>query len=248
MQYWNKNGNIHDDSLPDAGIAQQAYNKAIAGLTNAKNWLNEENSNSDAYKQKINTILGIELLFTPTALKNSMRPFTTAEMVEKFFNNPYIEESPPLYQGERNIQKIIDYFGNNGIIKTPKDKVITNKNNLGHYAFENNPERLEDLGKVKRTFESPDLIIKGQRYGKDFQYYAKPFKHKGEVRGHLNITRNKPNGNFYQTNFNLRGNKLKDLINDGQVIFNNLPVSTAPILKNMPVNNIINDLKRFFNP
>lgn len=79
-------------------------------------------------------------------------------------------------------------------------------------------------------------------------YYAKPFNIDGKVRGHLNIGRAKNIGDFYVTNFRLRNNKLEDLINNGQVIYNNLPVSTAPTSKNVPVNNIINDLKTNFNP
>lgn len=251
MEYWDNKGQVYNDKQEVLNPLQKAYNKALAVGTNAWDWANETNPESDAYKQKKALVEVIETLATRGALKNQTIPkFTmpTGKMVDSFFTNSKIEESPDLYTGDRTYQAVIDYIGNNGIIKTPTDKAVMNDRNLWHYLFQNNPERLKDLGKVKRAFEKPDLVIKGQRDGKDYRYYAKPFKHNGEIKGHLNITRDKTNGNYYQTNFNLRGNKLADLINNGQVIYNNLPSSTAPIFKNMPVNNIIQYLSKFFNP
>lgn len=251
MEYWDSKGQIYNDNAKQLTPQEKAYNKILSASMKANDWANETNPESDTYKKKKAAIEIIEALATKGALKAQpvkklMMP--TSQMIENFFTNPIIEESPELYNGDRTYQAVIDFIGNEGIVKTPTDKAVLNDKNLWHYLFENNPERLLDLGKVKRTFEKPDLVIKGQRDGKDYRYYAKPFKYKGEVKGHLNITRDKTNGNYYQTNFNLRGNKLADLINNGQVIYNNLPSSTAPILNNMPVTNIINHLKRFFNP
>lgn len=251
MEYWDNKGQVFNDKQDVLNPLQKAYNKALAVGTNAWDWVNETNPESKAYKQKQGIAEGVESILLALATKNPKMKapnFSTAQLVENFFKHSNIEESPELYNGERSIQAVLDYMGNNGVVKTPIDKVILNNKNLYHYLFENNPERLKDLGKVKRGFENPDLIIKGEYNGKPYNYYAKPFVHNGEVRGHLNVSRNKPNGNFYQTNFSLRGNKLEDLINNGQIMYNNLPVSTAPIFKNMPVNNIIQYLSKFFNP
>lgn len=251
MEYWDNKGQVYNDKQPVLSPLEKAYNKALATAVNTNDWLNETNPNSKAYKQKMAIAGVLETLATRGALKTQPVKrliMPTSKIVDNFFTNPKIEESPELYNNNRDIQAVMDYIGNNGVIKTPTDKAVMNDSNLWHYLFENNPERLKDLGKVKRTFEKPDLVIKGQRDGKDYKYYAKPFKHNGEVRGHLNITRDKNNGNYYQTNFSLRGNKLTDLINNGQVIYNNLPLSTAPIFNNMSVTNIIRHLGKFFNP
>lgn len=251
MEYLNKQGKVFNDNQPVLSPLEKAYNKALAIGSNVNDWIQETNPESNAYKQKKRVAkIGGEIALA-LALKNQTIPkytMPTSKMVENFFTNPKIEESPDLYNGDRTYQAVMDYVGNNGIVKTPTDNAEMNDHNLWHYLFQNNPERLKDLGKVKRTFEKPDLIIKGQLDGKDYRYYAKPFKHDGKVRGHLNITRDKANGNYYQTNFSLRGNKLSDLINNGQVIYNNLPLSTAPIFNNMPVTNIIKHLGKFFNP
>ena len=251
MEYWDSKGQIYNDKQAILSPLERAYNKALSFGTNINDWIQETNPESEAYKQKkLAGKIASEIALT-IALKNQTIPrltMSTSKIVDNFFTNPKIEESPDLYNGDRTYQAVIDYVGNNGVVKTPTDETVMNDRNLWHYLFENNPERLKDLGKVKRVFEKPDLVIKGQRDGKDYKYYAKPFKHNGEVKGHLNITRDKTNGNYYQTNFNLRGNKLADIINNGQVIYNNLPSSTAPIFNNMPVSNIIKYLGKFFNP
>ena len=186
--------------------------------------------------------------------KQVATPLTTEEILGEFYNinNPKIEISPQKYEGERTIEAVLNHLGSNGKnhvnIKTPQKPLTVNDRNLGHYLFENNPERLEDLNKVKRTFEDPLLIIKGEFEGKPYNYYAKAFKHNGQVRGHLGIARDKDIGQFFQTNYNLRKKRLGDLINNGQVTYNNLPVSTAPVQNSTPVTNIINDLKTNFNP
>lgn len=64
QQVWDKNGNIYyvndngqriNNSLP---LAEKLARKAQAIGTNLSNWINEQNPNSEAYKQKANVVLG----------------------------------------------------------------------------------------------------------------------------------------------------------------------------------------------
>lgn len=179
---------------------------------------------------------------------------TTEEILEQFYNlnNPNLEIAPPKYFGKRSYEAVLDHLGSKDgnfvNIKTPQRPATINRNNLKHLLFENNPERLENLNEVKQTFEKPTLIIKGERNGNAYNYYAKPYLIKDKVRGHLNIAKDKENGQFYQTNFHLRKNKLRDFINNGQITYSDLPFPTAPVQNSTPVTNIINDLKTNFNP
>jgi len=63
--YWDKNGRIHyedEDTQPKMNWFQRMGRKLQAGLTNANSWINETNPDSEAYKQKANTILTLETL------------------------------------------------------------------------------------------------------------------------------------------------------------------------------------------
>jgi len=204
----------------------------------------------ETWKYVLGARAGLSGLGLITGLLKPKNILGNEELINNFYNldNPKLEETPPLYDGERTVESVINFIGNNGILKAPKRNVIFNDSNIPHLLEDNNPERLYELGRIKRTFEEPALIIKGQRHNKDFNYYVKPFLRDGKIRGHLGIARDKDIGNFYKTSFSLRKPKLSDLLNSGQVIYNNLPISTASILKNMPVNNIINYFKSNFNP
>lgn len=199
----------------------------------------------------INTINGFN------RLKDDYNLFKKNENNKKISNafyeeNRNIENMPQNYTGSRTYRSVLDELGANGEnfanVQTPFRPVTFNENNLGHYLFENEEKRLENLFKLKRTYEAPDLIFKGNKDGNLYNYYAKAFKDAKGIKGHLGITRDKNTGNFYQTNFPLRKNNLNKLLKDRQVVYNNLPVQTAPISFDMPVKYIINRFSNKFNP
>ena len=187
MQYWDKNGNIFDDSLPDAGIVQQAYNKAIAGLTNAKNWLNEENSNSDAYKQKQNLLLSLGLTALGTAQPyNGIKPYLKEILAgrELFLKKPYdlmSKEEKNAYadKGEKYYK---EYLNGNPVASLVGEVVFNNNRarethprNMWQYPFvrfnlsraKNNtptPNYKPDVRNNTEMFNNLDVNMFGKKY------------------------------------------------------------------------------------
>lgn len=83
--YWDKNGRIHyedEDKQPKANWFKRMGRKIQAGLTNANSWINETNPNSEAYKQKVNTILTLETL--PMGLGKTATQWGAAKLTPFF--------------------------------------------------------------------------------------------------------------------------------------------------------------------
>ena len=78
-----------------------------------------------------------------------------------------------------------------------------------------------------RTLQAPNLIISGKRNEKDYNYYIKNFKENNENKGQFEVIRVAPDGNFYSTSYTLNSNKFKQIINEGQIIFDLTYDSTA---------------------
>ena len=134
MEYWDNKGQVYNDKQAVLSPMKKAYNKALAVSTNAWDWANETNPESEAYKQKINTILGAELAMLPVAkfnpgikkLLNSgidyeaarifnaddgiKRKFLTEQGALNYFKKMYPDETfipqkPELTRLERNIMR-----------------------------------------------------------------------------------------------------------------------------------------------
>lgn len=122
MQYWDKYGNIYSDNEEKLNFTQRAYNKMLANLDNASNWLNETNPESEAYKQKVNTILGIEGPFIPA--------------IKTFKIAPYLGD---IWNG-RNL--ILDRFIKN------QDKIKIDGDNFYQNYLQKNPAYIKNYGEV----------------------------------------------------------------------------------------------------
>ena len=57
MEYWNNKGQIYNDKQAVLSPLERAYNKTLAIGTNINDWIQETNPESNAYKQKQNTLL-----------------------------------------------------------------------------------------------------------------------------------------------------------------------------------------------
>lgn len=83
--YWDKNGRIHyedEDKRPKMNWFKRMGRKIQAGLMNANSWINEANPNSEAYKQKVNTILTLETL--PMGLGKTATQWGAAKLTPFF--------------------------------------------------------------------------------------------------------------------------------------------------------------------
>ena len=172
--------------------------------------------------------------------------------IEKFYDihRNYAEPAPEEYKGKPTFKAVLAHLGSkNGdsaIIKTPLEDVIFNRNNLHHLIIEH-PERLPDLNKMIRTLQSPNLVISGTRDNKNYNYYIKNFKENNKNTGQFEVIKIAPDGSFYCTSYSLNNSRFKQIINEGQIIFDLTYDSTA-IQKNVSVDNIINDVSNNFNP
>lgn len=212
---------------------------------------------SEAIDSTFSTLLPIGLgLNAKNIIKGIFRKpdWTNTEyLISKFFdrNNPYLEDAPPNYEEGANFKDIINYLGSkdgeSANLETPIEQIIFNNRNVPHFYNDNEIERLKFLSRLKRTFEDPYYIVKEQRDGKDYNGYYKPFRDNERVDGYFGIAKNVEDGTFYSTGRPIRAKNLREKLNEGQTIYNRLSDRTAPIPKDMPVNNIINQNAGNFN-
>ena len=138
--------------------------------------------------------------------------------VEHHTNKGLIEEAPEKYTGE-TVDEICDYLGikdrKPAIIKTPKDKVIINKDHIIKLVEQNEKERKGFLNYTIRTLEAPNLIVKNGEKHK----YIKLFKENNETKPHLQIVKVKNDGSFYVTNYRPTKKQVDTEINEGQIIY-----------------------------
>jgi len=162
----------------------------------------------------------------------------------------YAELAPEEYKGKPTFNAVLAHLGstdnNSAKIKTPLSEIIFNRNNLHHLIIDH-PERLPDLNKMIKTLQAPNLIVSGSRDGKNYNYYIKNFKEKNENKGQFEVVKIAPDGDFYTSSYTLSSNKFKQIINEGQIIFDLTSDSTA-IQKNVSVNNIIPPPDTNLNP
>lgn len=176
----------------------------------------------------------------------------TKSPIENFYDihRNYAELAPEEYKGKPTFNAVLAHLGstdnNSAKIKTPLSEIIFNRNNLHHLIIDH-PERLPDLNKMIKTLQAPNLIVSGSRDGKNYNYYIKNFKEKNENKGQFEVVKIAPDGDFYSTSYTLNGNKFKQIINEGQIIFDLTSDSTA-IQKNVSVNNIIPPSDTNLNP
>ena len=138
--------------------------------------------------------------------------------VEYHTNKGLIEKAPPKYMGE-TVEEICDYLGINdkkpAIIKTPKDKVIINKDHIIKLVNQNEKERKGFLNYTIRTLEAPNLILKNGEKHK----YIKLFSENDKTKPHLQIVKVKDDGSFYVTNYRPTKKQVDTEINEGQIIY-----------------------------
>jgi len=123
MEYWDKNGNIHNDEAQKIDIIERAYNKLLAGLSNSADWINNENPESEDYKQKLNSILAVESLVLPSA-----------KVVEYF---PYRND---IWAGRKLIY--------DRIFNQPQEKIKNDGREFYQNFLQKNPAYIRDYGVV----------------------------------------------------------------------------------------------------
>lgn len=126
------------------------------------------------------------------------------------------------------------------IIKTPKDKVIINKDHVIKLVNLNEPSRKEFLNYTLRTLEVPNLILKNGEKHK----YIKLFNDNNKTKPHLQIVKVKNDGTFYVTNYRPTKSQVIREINEGQVIYD-----LSNVRDGKPsANNSITENQKVFNP
>ena len=271
QENWDNKGNIFytDDkgNRIESEIGLTRAEKIIRHLraigTNTKNYIEESNTESDIYKQKADSLFNLEMQLLPLGLLRNTKPlipskeikYSTEDLVKNFFNknNPNLEKMPPRYEGSRNMSDVLNYLGSqdkySANIQTPVENVTFNNRNLFHLINDNEPQRLGALNQVRQTLKEPYYVIKEQNdKGTFYNGYYKPYLENDSIKGHFSLVKNVADGNFYTTNRPIRFNNLVDKINEGQVIYHNLPHQTAPVFDNTPVKSIINYDNTNFNP
>ena len=148
---------------------------------------------------------------------------------------------PKPYDGDRDIEAILYYLGStDGLvarIKTPIETVIFNSRNLNHLIDDNEPERLQDLSKIKETLKNPNLIIKTNE-PKTKHNYIKAFGNQDLMKAQLVVVKVLEDGTFYVTTFRLKNRKFLDKLKEGQIIYD-LSDTYANIDESISYNNII---------
>lgn len=79
--YWDKKGRIHyenEDKQPKMSWGRRFGRRLRAKAANANSWINETNPNSEAYKEKVNTILTLETL--PFGIGKTAAQWTAAKL------------------------------------------------------------------------------------------------------------------------------------------------------------------------
>lgn len=111
---------------------------------------------------------------------------------------------------------------------------------------DNEEERSNYINRFVRTLQSPNLVIKSIENGKTYNYYVKSFSSENnKISGHVQVIKKCSDGSFYVTNHHLHNSKFNKALKNGQIIFD---LSDLSAVQNAPDNNIINYLKRNFNP
>ena len=138
--------------------------------------------------------------------------------VELHTKSGLIEKAPEKYLGE-TVEDICNYLNitdkKPAIIKTPKDKVIINKDHIVKLVNQNEKERKGFLNYTIRTLEAPNLILKNGEKHK----YIKLFKDNEETKPHLQIVKVKGDGSFYVTNYRPTKKQVDTEIKEGQIIY-----------------------------
>ena len=161
----------------------------------------------------------------------------------------FTENEPGQYNGERTIKAVLNFLGSKdnkkASIKTPIENVTITRNDVKHLLEDNEKERSSNLNRVLRTLQNPNLII-NENIDKTFKnYYLKIFSTENKKTAHLQVIKCCNDGNFYVTNFHLKNGKLKQLLKNGQIIYD---LSDKSAVQNAPDNIIINDNSQNFNP
>jgi len=174
--------------------------------------------------------------------------------LNNFYNvhKNHSEQAPEEYKGKKTIKGVLEYLGsiNNKTaeIKTPIETVVVNRERANHLLNENEGERSDFINRFVRTLQKPNLIIEAPRDGKLYNYYIKLFKENdGENKGHIQIVKKAQDGSFYSTNHHLKNSLFKQLINNGQIIYDLSDLSATQ--QNVTSdNNIITDNAENLNP
>lgn len=117
MDYWNNKGQVYNDNQEVLSPLQRAYNKVLSIGTNAWDWLNETNPESEAYKQKRDAILGAELALLPIAKYNPG--------IKRLLNSGIDYEAARAFNADDGIKR--KFFTKDAALKYLKEK-FPNKN------------------------------------------------------------------------------------------------------------------------
>ena len=170
-----------------------------------------------------------------------------AKIINDLYNSENIESEPEKYTGKRSVKDVLTYLGSTdgktAVVKTPIEDVIFDKSNVAHLLYDNNSERLKDLNKVKKTLETPNIVINSQRSGHNYNYYIKSYKGDNKVSAHLQVVKKCDDGNFYVTNYPVRSNKIDDLLKTGRTVYSSSVLDSTYTDNGVPVNNSITDNK-----
>lgn len=163
--------------------------------------------------------------------------------VEYHINKGLIESAPERYEG-KTVEDICEYLNitekKPAVIKTPKDKVIINKDHIIKLVEQNEEERKGFLNFTIRTLEAPNLIIKNGEKHK----YIKLFQEDTETKPHLQIVKVKGDGSFYVTNYRPTKIQVDREIKEGQIIYD---LSNVRDENSSATNNITHNTEKF-NP
>ena len=181
-----------------------------------------------------------------TIITNYRNQKMTPKQIEDYFWSDDLEgvaELPENYNGNRNTEETYQYIRNNNdgklVIKSPIDEVIVNNGNIDHLQ-----DRLNKINRSMENIKHPDLIIKENLPSnkKDYHLYFKKYNDNGEAKPHYNVAKRIKNKSYYSTSYNLEPRKLRNKINEGQIIYNNLPDHIGET----PSNNILTNIARHF--
>lgn len=195
-------------------------------------------------KEKVDKQLSLESYQLQERDKSEYLDTVANESVLRKFSKLHknlITPLPKSYDGDRDLEAILYYLGSkDGIsarVKTPVETVIFNSKNLNHLLDDNEPERLQDLPKIKQTLQNPNLIIETQE-GKTKHNYIKAFGNIDLMKAQLVVVKVLDDGTFYVTTFRLKNRKFLDKLKDGQIIYD-LSDTYANMDETISYNNII---------
>lgn len=181
-----------------------------------------------------------------TIITNYRNQKMTPRQIEEYFWSDDLKDVadlPENYTGNRNAEETYQYIKDNNdgklSIKSPIDEVIVNDRNIDHLQ-----DRLEKINRSMENIKHPDLIIQERlpTNNKDYHLYFKKFNANGEAKPHYNVAKVGKNKSYYSTSYNLEPRKLRAKLNEGQIIYNNLPHHIGET----PSNNILTNIGRHF--